>query len=40
MDPEIWEIGHLYRVLVCKKVSQGRHISDFDLGKRNKAAKK
>lgn len=27
MDPECWEIGHLYRVLVCRKVSKGKRIS-------------
>lgn len=23
MDPDLWEICHLYRVLICRKVSQG-----------------
>jgi len=34
MHPDIWEVGHLYRVLVCRKVSKGKKISDFNLGKR------
>lgn len=31
MDPELWEIAHLYRVLVCRKKSKGRSISEFSL---------
>lgn len=31
MDPELWEIAHLYRVLVCRKKSKGMNISDFNL---------
>lgn len=40
MHPDIWEVGHLYRVLVCRKVSKGKKISDFNLGKRNQSSKK
>ncbi len=34
MDADIWEVGHLYRVLVCRKVSKGKRLSEFNLGKR------
>lgn len=34
MDPELWEIAHLYRVLVCRKKSKGRLISEFSLKNR------
>jgi hypothetical protein len=40
MDPDIWEIGHLYRVLVCRKTSKGKRLSEFNLGKRNQASRK
>lgn len=40
MHPDIWEIGHLYRVLVCRKVGKGKRITEFDLGKRRMASRK
>ena len=40
MHPDIWEIGHLYRVLVCRKVSKGKRIGEFGLDKRRQAARK
>lgn len=37
MDPELWEIAHLYRVLICRKKSKGRTIKDFNLKKRQQS---
>ncbi len=39
MDPDLWEIAHLYRVLVCRKKSKGEAMNNFTLDKRIKATK-
>ena len=31
MDPDLWEIVHLYRVLICRKKGKGKTISEFNL---------
>lgn len=40
MDPELWEIVHLYRVLICRKISNGKRLRDFGLQQRQLAATK
>ena len=37
MDPELWEIAHLYRVLICRKVGKGKTIKEFDLKARQQS---
>ncbi len=37
MDPELWEIAHLYRVLVCRKIKHGKELNDYGLDMRLKA---
>jgi hypothetical protein len=27
MDEDLWEIAHLYRVLICRKISKGKKLS-------------
>lgn len=31
MEEDLWEIVHLYRVIVCRKVDKGKSIEDFGL---------
>lgn len=31
MDPDLWEIAHLYRVLVCRKYKNGKKFNDYTL---------
>jgi mRNA (guanine-N7-)-methyltransferase len=40
MDPELWEIAHLYRVLVCRKKTKGKYIHEFDLKRRQESITK
>lgn len=40
MDPDLWEICHLYRVLICRKVDKGKKIKDFPMKDRNNAMQK
>ena len=37
MDPDLWEICHLYRVLVCRKYDKGKKIKEFPEKDRAKA---
>lgn len=39
MDPDLWEIAHLYRVLVCRKVGNGKTLNQYNLDERLKAYK-
>lgn len=34
IEKDLWEIAHLYRVLICKKKSKGRTIQEFNLKER------
>ena len=38
MNPDLWEIAHLYRVLICRKVSKGKKITDFGQAERHRVA--
>lgn len=31
MDPDLWEIAHLYRVLVCRKKNRGRLMNEYKI---------
>jgi hypothetical protein len=34
INPDLWEIAHLYRVLVCRKKRKGKTINEFNLKER------
>ena len=34
MEPELWEIVHLYRVLVCRKKDKGEAMNTYTIDKR------
>lgn len=31
ISEELWDIVHLYRVIICRKTGKGKKIVDFDL---------
>ena len=39
MEHELWEIAHLYRILICRKKSKGKDMKDFNLRERQESIK-